>query len=156
MLTFAQRYRDGRMKIDGTNRVTSLRKKKPTGINATEDFTDSLSSSSLKHSDSTSSTSSASSPAADVSSLMQLQDISIFAQSREQVIKSAYNLLDELERIQSGMISGTFDRHSLASIEALLQDIPEGQHPVHIEEILKFIKQRAAVELAKLEMSKLT
>lgn len=140
------------MKVEGFNPLSNLRRKKNVSTKDTDDFSSALSASDSQETQGHTETPSAA-ESAGLSSLMQLQEIRIPTYTNKAVYDYASGLLEGLDELQQGILIGNFDRSSLSRIEGLIKNIPEGQHPQHIQEILDQIRQRAAIELAKLEMS---
>ena len=91
--------------------------------------------------------------AADISTMLALQEISEEEIRRKKIIKHGNNMLDSLEQLRRRLLMGTLPMHILHDINQQLaiqkQDIADPQ----LMEIIAEIELRTAVELAKLEMA---
>lgn len=90
---------------------------------------------------------------ASLSSLMQVQEIQSEHAPKAQAIAKGESLLQSLEELQNSILLGQIPQASLKQIAALTQMLPSQVGDSNIKGILAEIKQRALVELAKIEMS---
>jgi hypothetical protein len=66
----------------------------------------------------------------------------------------ANDMLDRLEALHRGMIAGSMSRAALTELAQLARAKPEAGADPRLKEVLGEIELRAAVELAKLDMSR--
>lgn len=88
-------------------------------------------------------------PVASVGALIALQQVDDAAHGRSRGLKRGRDLLDSLEEIQRGLLTGTLSVTQLQSIAARLRAHESVDDP-QLSEIMSEIELRVAVELAKL------
>ena len=87
---------------------------------------------------------------ASISTLLSLQEVGDPLNGRRRAIKRAEDLLDKLDELRHGLLTGAF---SPAKLDDLLVVVRQQQANItdpKLREILSDIEVRAAVELAKL------
>ena len=90
-------------------------------------------------------------PIGAVDGILALQEVPTATDGRTRGIKRGYSILDHLDDIRLGLLSGSISRKRLVDLG---QEIKEARDTVidpKLSEILNDIELRAAVELAKLE-----
>jgi Class II flagellar assembly regulator. len=90
---------------------------------------------------------------ASLSSLMQLQEIRKGSATKAEAMAGGEAVLKSLENLQSDILRGTISKTSLERIAMLTEQLPLKTDDPHLQSVLAEIKQRALVELAKIEMS---
>jgi hypothetical protein len=88
-----------------------------------------------------------------VGSLLGAQEVDEREARRHKAIKQGRFTLDVLERLRDALLMGTLPTSTLAQLEKLVAEQREEATDPHLRQILAEIETRAAVELAKLEMS---
>lgn len=88
-------------------------------------------------------------PVAAVGALIALQQVDDAAHGRSRGLQRGRDLLDSLEQIQRGLLTGTLSVTQLQSIAARLRAHESVADP-QLSEIMSEIELRVAVELAKL------
>ncbi len=89
----------------------------------------------------------------DISSIIALQEISEEEVRRKKAIKRGDAMLDSLEQLRRGLLTGTIPTHMLHDINKQLAADKETTTDPHLLAIIADIELRTAVELAKLEMA---
>ncbi len=92
-----------------------------------------------------------SSPLADVSALLALQEVTDATDGRARGLIRGRDLLRILEQVRLSLLSGTMPESQLARLLRLVKQRREAVSDLRLEEILREIELRAAVELAKFE-----
>ncbi|MBT3535605.1 MAG: flagellar assembly protein FliX [Rhodospirillaceae bacterium] len=95
----------------------------------------------------------AASSVAGVGSLLALQEVPDALEQRRQAVLRSTDILDELQQLRMGLLTGSVPRQRLQRLMKLLQDRPGGYADPQLDNIIGDIEVRAAVELAKLEMT---
>jgi hypothetical protein len=92
-------------------------------------------------------------PVSSVDALLSIQEVddSTGGQSRSRARKWGNDILDDLERLRIGIISGVVPRGDLERIAASVEQRKGRTNDPALEMILDEIELRAKVELAKLE-----
>ena len=90
---------------------------------------------------------------AGVGSLLALQEVPDALEQRRQAVLRSTDILDELQQLRMGLLTGSVPRQRLQRLMKLLQDRPGGYADPQLDNIIGDIEVRAAVELAKLEMT---
>lgn len=84
-------------------------------------------------------------------SLLSLQEVGGGSDQRRRNHQHGEDVLDQLEELRLGLLSGRLSVSLLERIGKLLADRPEDSGDPQLEGILQDIELRAAVELAKLQ-----
>lgn len=92
-------------------------------------------------------------PASNVGALLSIQEVPDASQGRSRGLNRGRDLLAELDAIRVGLLSGRLPRERIERILKLLRQRQEGYGDPRLAEIVKEIEVRAAVELAKLEVT---
>ncbi|MDA1098930.1 MAG: flagellar assembly protein FliX [Proteobacteria bacterium] len=90
---------------------------------------------------------------AGVGALLALQEVPDATEQRRRAVKRSDDILDELYQLRIGLLSGSVPRQRLRRLMKLLQDRPGGYADPQLDSIISDIEVRAAVELAKLELT---
>lgn len=139
------------MKITGpgTASPAALRRKSGKGGEGKGGFADALAGAD---------SSSAAGPAGQVEalgSLLALQEIpSDTLEGRRRAVARGDDILDRLEEIQLGLLTGRIPRDRLERLVSVLRDQSAGVVDPGLKSVLEAIELRAAVELAKLDREK--
>jgi hypothetical protein len=88
-----------------------------------------------------------------LTTLMDLQEITDKNSQRTQLQKRGATLLDELDKLRSGLLLGSFSSRHLKQLAESLAENRELFDGSQLSTVVLEIEQRVAVELAKLEMS---
>ena len=91
-------------------------------------------------------------PVGAMDALLSLQEVNP-DESRGDVHRHAEDLLDELDEVRHGLLVGALSRAQLTRLKALVTARRATVHDPRLAEILDEIELRAAVELAKYEVS---
>jgi hypothetical protein len=91
-------------------------------------------------------------PVGAMDALLSLQEVDP-DESRENLQRHAEDLLDELDEVRHGLLVGALSRAQLTRLKALVTARRATVNDPHLAEILDEIELRAAVELAKYEIS---
>lgn len=89
----------------------------------------------------------------DAASLLALQEAPDAAERRRQAVLRSTDILDELQQLRLGLLTGSVPRQRLQRLTKLLRDRPGGYADPQLDSIVADIEVRAAVELAKLELT---
>jgi hypothetical protein len=84
-----------------------------------------------------------------LNAILALQEVPDPSSRRRRALQRGEDLLDQLERIRMGLLSGTLSREQLRRIGLLLEERRESLDDPALAEVLAEIELRAAVELAK-------
>ncbi|MBL8807301.1 MAG: flagellar assembly protein FliX [Rhodospirillales bacterium] len=95
-------------------------------------------------------------PAHAVGGILGAQEVedSTNGRANSRARQRADEMLDRLEELRRGLMAGTMSRQSLQELAQLVRARPEAGADPHMREILGEIELRAAVELAKLDISR--
>ena len=85
-----------------------------------------------------------------IEALLAVQSTHDATKGRSQGLARGNALLDHLENVRLGLLSGSMPRNELESLLNRVRDGQEGTSDPRLAEILREIELRAAVELAKL------
>ncbi len=88
-----------------------------------------------------------------VGTLIGAQEVTEEELRRRQTLKRGRLTLDALEALRDGLLTGRMPRESLKQLETMVQQERMLTADPRLNEVLDDIELRAAVELAKLEMS---
>lgn len=88
-----------------------------------------------------------------VDALIALQSLPDAMIGRSKAVKRADEMLDLLDQIKVGILSGAIPKAVLSRLTALVQVKREGFQDPRLQEVLDEIDLRAQVELAKLEQN---
>jgi hypothetical protein len=89
-----------------------------------------------------------------VDALLALQDVGGPMERRRRSVRRAGRILDVLEDIKVGMLSGDLSAGELDKLMVAVRDERHATEDERLESVLNEIETRAAVELAKLERAK--
>ena len=89
----------------------------------------------------------------DAASLLALQEVPDAAERRRQAVLRSTDILDELQQLRLGLLTGSVPRQRLQRLTKLLRDQPGGYADPQLGSIVVDIEVRVAVELAKLELT---
>ena len=89
----------------------------------------------------------------DAASLLAFQEVPDAAERRRQAVLRSTDILDELQQLRLGLLTGSVPRQRLQRLTKLLRDRPGGYADPQLDSIVADIEVRAAVELAKLELT---
>lgn len=92
-------------------------------------------------------------PASNVGALLSIQEVPDASQGRSRGLNRGRDLLAELDAIRVGLLSGRLPRERIERILRLLRQKQDGFGDPRLNEIVAEIEVRAAVELAKLEVT---
>ncbi len=90
-------------------------------------------------------------PLSAVNSILAVQEVPTATDGRSRVIKRGYNILDQLDDIRLGLLSGTIPRQHLLELSQEIKETRDAVIDPRLSAILDDIELRAAVELAKLD-----
>ncbi|MBT6985329.1 MAG: flagellar biosynthesis protein FlgI [Rhodospirillaceae bacterium] len=88
-----------------------------------------------------------------VGALLGLQEIPDAGEQRRQALHRSTDILDELDQLRLGLLTGSVPRQRLQRLMKLLRERPGGYADPHLDVIIGDIEVRAAVELAKMEVT---
>ena len=88
---------------------------------------------------------------AGLDALLALQDVGGPTERRKRAVRRAGRILDMLEEVKLGLLSGEVTTNDLQRLQSAVRDQREGTEDPRLEGVLNEIETRAAVELAKLE-----
>jgi hypothetical protein len=89
-----------------------------------------------------------------VEALLALQDVGGPLERRRRAVNRAGRILDVLDEVKLGMLSGEVTEQDLQRLQQAVRDQREGTEDAGLENLLDEIEVRAAVEMAKLESGK--
>ena len=89
-----------------------------------------------------------------VEALLAMQDIETPTERRRRSVRRAGRLLDELDEIKIALLGGELGTAQLERLGRAIREQRSGTEDPKLETLLDEIETRAAVELAKLEMSR--
>lgn len=90
-------------------------------------------------------------PLSAVNSILAVQEVPTTTDGRSRGIKRGYNILDQLDDIRLGLLSGTIPRQHLLELSQEIKETRDAVIDPQLSAILDDIELRAAVELAKLD-----
>lgn len=88
-----------------------------------------------------------------VGALLGLQEIPDAGEQRRQAVERSTDILDELDQLRLGLLTGSVPRQRLQRLIKLLWERPGGYADPQLDAIIGDIEVRAAVELAKMELT---
>jgi hypothetical protein len=136
------------MKIDPTGspiRLPAARRREKTGAAAKSGFARELEGDAAKSASSIG----AASPIQAVDAVLALQEVRGESAGRRRAILRGEELLDQLEEIRHGLLSGTLSRRRLIDLRRIVENERDRVDDPQLADILDWIDLRAAVELAK-------
>lgn len=89
-----------------------------------------------------------------VDAILALQEMGGPLERRRRAVRRAGRLLDVLEEVKLGLLSGEMSADKLDALRIAIRDEREGTEDTRLEGVLDEIETRAAVELAKLECAR--
>lgn len=90
---------------------------------------------------------------AGIGSLLALQEVPDALERRRQAVLRSTDILDELQQLRLGLLTSSVPRQRLQRLIELMRDRPGGYANPQLDSVIADIEVRAAVELAKLELS---
>lgn len=91
-------------------------------------------------------------PPAPIDPLLSLQEVPDSTARRARSLLRGHDLLDDLDEIRHGLLAGVLSHNRLRQLQDRLNELRERDND-NLSQLLDEIEVRAAVELAKLEMS---
>ena len=91
---------------------------------------------------------------ASLSQLMQIQEVGGRDANEKQAQTSGEAILASLEKLQNEILVGSISKRSLEHIVTMTNTLPTQIADPNLRQVIAEIKQRAMVEIAKIEMSK--
>jgi hypothetical protein len=92
-------------------------------------------------------------PLGAIDGILAVQEVPTATDGRSRGIKHGYNILDHLDEIRLGLLSGSLSSMRLMELGREVEEVRETVIDPQLSAILDDIELRAAVELAKLEKS---
>ncbi len=89
---------------------------------------------------------------ASLSQLMQIQEVGERDSNTKQAMVSGEAILASLEKLQNEILVGSISKHSLEHIVSMTNTLPAQISDPSLRQVIAEIKQRAMVEIAKIEM----
>ena len=86
-----------------------------------------------------------------VDAILALQEVAGPLERRRRAVGRADKILDVLEDVKIGLLSGELSMDDLERLRRAVRDERLGTDDKHLEDVLNEIETRAAVEIAKLE-----
>lgn len=86
-----------------------------------------------------------------VDAILALQEVAGPLERRRRAVGRAGKILDVLEEVKIGLLSGELSMDDLERLRRAVRDERLGTDDEHLEDVLNEIETRAAVEIAKLE-----
>ncbi len=90
---------------------------------------------------------------ASLSQLMQIQEIGERDASAKRTVAQGEMILASLEKLQNEILAGAISKKSLENIVSVTNTLPAQISNPNLKQVIAEIKQRAMVEIAKIEMS---
>lgn len=90
---------------------------------------------------------------ASLASLMQIQEVGERDANTRQATLAGESILKSLEKLQNEILMGAISKRSLEHIVSMTNALPSQIINPDLNQIIAEIKQRAMIELAKIEMS---
>lgn len=81
--------------------------------------------------------------------LIALQGVEDSTERKKRSVAKGRNALDVLDRLKLGLLDGSVDQSTLASLKVAAEGLTEGSGDPGLDQVLKEIDLRVAVELAK-------
>ncbi|NCP62221.1 MAG: hypothetical protein GW748_02785 [Alphaproteobacteria bacterium] len=91
---------------------------------------------------------------ASLSQLMQIQEIGERDASAKRTVVQGEMILESLEKLQNEILAGAISKRSLEHIVTMTTALPAQISNPNLKQVIAEIKQRAMVEIAKIEMSR--
>lgn len=90
---------------------------------------------------------------ASLSQLMQIQEVGERNSSTKRTLAQGEMILESLEALQNEILAGAISKKSLEKIVTVTTTLPIQNGDPKLKQVIAEIKQRAMVEIAKIEMS---
>ena len=90
-------------------------------------------------------------PLGAIDGILAVQEVPTATDGRSRGIKHGYSILDQLDEIRLGLLSGSLSSSRLAELGREIEDVRDSVIDPQLSAILDDIELRAAVELAKLD-----
>jgi hypothetical protein len=84
-----------------------------------------------------------------IDALIALQGIEDPAERRRRAVKHGRRALDALDELKLGLLSGSLDQGTLLRLKAVAGDLKDSSGDERLDQVLREIELRVAVELAK-------
>ncbi len=91
---------------------------------------------------------------ASLSQLMQIQEVSERDASTKRTVSQGEMILESLEKLQNENLAGAVSKRSLEHIVSVTTSLPAQIADPNLKQVIAEIKQRAMVEIAKIEMGR--
>ncbi|HBN22117.1 MAG TPA: hypothetical protein DD412_02620 [Holosporales bacterium] len=91
---------------------------------------------------------------ASLSQLMQIQEVGERDASAKRTAAQGEMILESLEKLQNEILAGAISKRSLEHIVSVTTTLPAQINNPNLKQVIAEIKQRAMVEIAKIEMSR--
>ena len=88
-----------------------------------------------------------------IDALIALQGIEDPAERRRRAVKHGRRALDALDELKLGLLSGALDQGTLLRLKAVAGDLKDSSGDDRLDQVLREIDLRVAVELAKAGMN---
>jgi hypothetical protein len=88
-----------------------------------------------------------------IDALIALQGIEDPAERRRRAVKQGRRALDALDELKLGLLSGALDQGTLLRLKAVAGDLKDSSGDDRLDQVLREIDLRVAVELAKAGMN---
>lgn len=89
---------------------------------------------------------------ASLSQLMQIQEVGERDSNSQQALAGGESILASLEKLQNEILGGAISKSSLEKIASMTNTLPAQITDPNLKQVVEAIKQRALVEIAKIEM----
>ena len=84
-----------------------------------------------------------------VDALLALQGVEDFSARKKRAVAKGRNALDALDSLKVGLLDGNLDSSTLARLKVAAEGLTEETGDAHLDELMRDIHLRLAVELAK-------
>jgi len=81
--------------------------------------------------------------------LLALQGVEDFTARKKRAVAKGRNALDALDSLKVGLLGGSLDNSTLARLKVAAEGLTEETGDVHLDQLMRAIDLRLAVELAK-------
>lgn len=84
-----------------------------------------------------------------VDALLALQGVEDFTARKKRAVAKGRNALDALDSLKVGLLDGNLDSSTIARLKVAAEGLTEETGDVHLDQLMREIDLRLAVELAK-------
>lgn len=88
-------------------------------------------------------------PISTVDALLALQGVEDLTQRKKRMVAKGRNALDALDSLKVGLLDGSLDSSTIARLKVAAEGLTEETGDSHLDELMREIDLRLAVELAK-------